>query len=148
MYIVLHIHIVTIIMHTYISMCQALIKGISGGQRKRTSVGVEIITDPDVRNLSLSDVVCYWNKEKLWMIASDMFLMLAASYCSSTSLPLVWTPSPPSTWWRCWRMWRPKTAPSCAPFTSHRQKCFSYSTSTYVSCNKIDFTSKFPTKRI
>ena len=41
----------------YISMCQALIKGISGGQRKRTSVGVEIITDPDVRNLSLSDVV-------------------------------------------------------------------------------------------
>ena len=26
----------------------ALIKGISGGQRKRTSVGVEIITDPSV----------------------------------------------------------------------------------------------------
>jgi ABC-type multidrug transport system ATPase subunit len=26
----------------------ALIKGISGGQRKRTSVGVEIITDPNV----------------------------------------------------------------------------------------------------
>jgi ABC-type multidrug transport system ATPase subunit len=30
-----------------------LIKGISGGQRKRTSVGVEIITDPSV---SLSNV--------------------------------------------------------------------------------------------
>lgn len=27
----------------------ALIKGISGGQRKRTSVGVELITDPAVR---------------------------------------------------------------------------------------------------
>ncbi len=27
----------------------ALIKGISGGQRKRTSVGVELITDPSVR---------------------------------------------------------------------------------------------------
>ncbi len=26
----------------------ALIKGISGGQRKRTSVGVEVITDPSV----------------------------------------------------------------------------------------------------
>jgi ABC-type multidrug transport system ATPase subunit len=26
-----------------------LIKGISGGQRKRTSVGVEVITDPQVR---------------------------------------------------------------------------------------------------
>lgn len=26
----------------------ALIKGISGGQRKRTSVGVEVISDPDV----------------------------------------------------------------------------------------------------
>lgn len=37
------------------STLQALIKGISGGQRKRTSVGVEIITDPDVsfENLSL-----------------------------------------------------------------------------------------------
>jgi len=29
---------------------KALIKGISGGQRKRTSVGVEIITDPDVQH--------------------------------------------------------------------------------------------------
>ena len=29
----------------------ALIKGISGGQRKRTSVGVEIITDPTVSSL-------------------------------------------------------------------------------------------------
>jgi ABC-type multidrug transport system ATPase subunit len=28
-----------------------LIKGISGGQRKRTSVGVEIITEPTVRTL-------------------------------------------------------------------------------------------------
>lgn len=27
----------------------ALLKGISGGQRKRTSVGVELITDPTVR---------------------------------------------------------------------------------------------------
>ena len=26
----------------------ALIKGISGGQRKRTSVGVEVVSDPDV----------------------------------------------------------------------------------------------------
>ena len=29
----------------------ALIKGISGGQRKRTSVGVEVITDPSVSGL-------------------------------------------------------------------------------------------------
>lgn len=29
----------------------ALIKGISGGQRKRTSVGVELITDPTVSDL-------------------------------------------------------------------------------------------------
>ena len=28
----------------------ALIKGVSGGQRKRTSVGVEVITDPTVSN--------------------------------------------------------------------------------------------------
>lgn len=30
----------------------ALIKGISGGQRKRTSVGVEMITSPSVRKIS------------------------------------------------------------------------------------------------
>lgn len=29
-----------------------LIKGISGGQRKRTSVGVELITNPAVRKLT------------------------------------------------------------------------------------------------
>jgi ABC-type multidrug transport system ATPase subunit len=32
-----------------------LIKGISGGQRKRTSVGVELITDPQVISSSFSD---------------------------------------------------------------------------------------------
>jgi ABC-type multidrug transport system ATPase subunit len=31
----------------------AMIKGISGGQRKRTSVGVEIITNPAVRDIAL-----------------------------------------------------------------------------------------------
>lgn len=31
----------------------AMIKGISGGQRKRTSVGVEIITDPSVSAFEL-----------------------------------------------------------------------------------------------
>ena len=36
-----------------------LIKGISGGQRKRTSVGVELITDPSVRSSPLNDhLVC------------------------------------------------------------------------------------------
>jgi ABC-type multidrug transport system ATPase subunit len=30
----------------------ALVKGISGGQRKRTSVGVELVTDPMVRTYS------------------------------------------------------------------------------------------------
>lgn len=32
----------------------ALIKGISGGQRKRTSIGVELITEPNVRYLLIA----------------------------------------------------------------------------------------------
>lgn len=35
----------------------ALIKGISGGQRKRTSVGVELITDPTVSNLHIASLL-------------------------------------------------------------------------------------------
>ncbi len=32
----------------------ALIKGISGGQRKRTSVGVEVVSNPNVRSIGLA----------------------------------------------------------------------------------------------
>ena len=39
----------------------ALIKGISGGQRKRTSIGIEIITDP-----VLLFLVC-WNVIMLYI---------------------------------------------------------------------------------
>jgi ABC-type multidrug transport system ATPase subunit len=46
----------------------ALIKGISGGQRKRTSVGIELITQPSLLFLdeptSVSDVTVYC----LWAI--------------------------------------------------------------------------------
>jgi hypothetical protein len=66
-----------------------LIKGISGGQRKRTSVGVELITNPTVRVLF-----------RLCGIVSSHPLQFPGlplrSSCSSTSRPRVWIPSLPS----------------------------------------------------
>lgn len=66
-----------------------LIKGISGGQRKRTSVGVELITNPTVRVLF----------RRCGIVSSHTLqfpgLPLRSS-CSSTSRPRVWIPSLPS----------------------------------------------------
>ncbi len=65
-----------------------LIKGISGGQRKRTSVGIEIITDP-----SVSLIACLHSK----LTAHNFY----PSYCSWMSPPLVLTLSLPLTSLHC-----------------------------------------------
>ena len=65
-----------------------LIKGISGGQRKRTSVGVEVITDPTVSLLPCLKNAFFKTKFPLFLCSS----------CSSwTSLPRDWTHTLPRT---------------------------------------------------
>jgi ABC-type multidrug transport system ATPase subunit len=39
----------------------ALIKGISGGERKRTCVGIEIVTEPSVREIKIYFLLFFFN---------------------------------------------------------------------------------------
>ncbi len=72
-----------------------MIKGISGGQRKRTSVGVEMISDPSLLFLVLP------RTHRLCSSSHGFFLSFFLSFFFlrlRTSRQAVWTPTRPSTW--------------------------------------------------
>jgi len=58
-----------------------VIKGISGGQKKRTSVGVELITDPTV------SIISYYR-----IIVLYYLIVICNSYCFSMNPPQDWIP--------------------------------------------------------
>ena len=62
----------------------ALIKGISGGQRKRTSVGVEVVSDPKVKIFVMTCCIVIFKR-----------CVLSLSSCFWMSLLLDLTPTPP-----------------------------------------------------
>jgi ABC-type Fe3+/spermidine/putrescine transport system ATPase subunit len=72
----------------------ALVKGISGGQRKRTSVGVELVTDPMVRRCPF----CLIASDDLFHLfcAVRPHFLSSHSYSFSTSPPPAWTPTLPA----------------------------------------------------
>ena len=91
----------------------AVLKGISGGQRKRTSVGVELITDPTVSIISSYQIIVLSN-----------LIVICDSYYFWMNPPQDWIPFLPSISSNYLTPF-PPIVPSYALSISLPPKCFS-----------------------
>lgn len=97
----------------------ALVKGLSGGERKRTSIGVELVVK--VRSLAIESVP---NSNCLGRDFSSLIVCLGCSllWSSWTSLRQVWIVSAPYSFAKSSRRWLELGQVSYSQFTSQHRK--------------------------
>ena len=79
-------------------------RGISGGQRKRVSIGMEMITDPSILFLDEPTSGAFQATQSLVLVAVRQLLMRLMTQD--------WTHQRRTRWWKSCSTWRPWAAPS------------------------------------
>ena len=79
-------------------------RGISGGQRKRVSIGMEMITDPSILFLHEPTSGAFHATQSLVLVAVRQLLMRLMTQG--------WTRQHLTRWWRSCSTWQPWAAPS------------------------------------
>ena len=130
-------NIIYIYIHTYICVCDdccfilvignAMIKGISGGQRKRTSVGVETITNPHI--LFLDEPTSGLCPINIYIVFENDDIIIIDRFQALTHTPLI-------TWYTYLKALPRQIALFYAPFISHPRKFFICSI-WLSSCSKV-----------